>query len=255
MLSALTLVFTKCLRLSILKRVLAFALADRYNVIRIEKAQAQKQALAAQQQLVESLQSSERQLESRVAERTDELTLLNARLEALSATDSLTDLANRRRFDELLEAEWRRALRDGRAMSVGVLDVDWFKKYNDRYGHFAGDECLRHIAKVLSSSICRAGDLAARYGGEEFAFIAVGADGASVLAMAQKLCESLAASDWKHEASEFGRVTASVGVASIVPTEETSPLELLKAADEALYQAKAQGRNRAVLHGAGSPRT
>ena len=234
--------------------LLAFALADRYNVIRIEKEHAQRQALLAQQQLVESLQSSERQLESRVARRTDELTLLNAKLEALSATDSLTGLANRRRFDELLEAEWRRGLRERRPLSVGILDVDWFKKYNDCYGHVAGDQCLQQIAKVLSASVCRAGDLAARYGGEEFAFIAVGADAQSVLALAQRICESLVQSRWQHESSEFGCVTASVGVASIVPTEDASPLDLLKAADEALYQAKEQGRNRALLHVPGSQR-
>ena len=227
--------------------LLAFALADQYHVIRKEKEQAQSEALAAQQLLVQSLQLSERQLESRVAERTADLNLLNAKLEALSATDGLTGLANRRRFDEVLNTEWRRSSRAGQYIAVGILDVDWFKKYNDHYGHLSGDECLKQVAKVLASNISRAGDLVARYGGEEFAFIVLGADGKSALAMAQKLCEALEEADWKHETSEFGHITASVGVVSMVPNDETSPLLMLKAADETLYRAKAQGRNRAIL--------
>lgn len=227
--------------------VLAFALADQYHVIRREKETAQKEALIAQKLLVESLQTSERELESRVTERTGELKLLNAKLETLSATDGLTGLANRRRFDEVLNSEWRRALRHEQPIAVGILDVDWFKKYNDRYGHVSGDDCLRHIAKVLTSHFPRAGDLVSRYGGEEFAIIMFGADGPSALSMAQKLCISLADTQWKHEESAFGHITASVGVASVIPTEGRSPLELLKAGDEALYLAKARGRNQALL--------
>lgn len=227
--------------------VLAFALADRYSVIQKEKEQAQKMTLSAQQLLVENLQSTEKALESRVAERTNELELLNAKLEALSVTDGLTGIANRRHFDEVLEREWRRALRAGQPLAVGMLDVDWFKKYNDRYGHLSGDECLKHVADVLSISICRTGDLAARYGGEEFAFIALGVDSESALAMAQNLCAALSASQWKHEESEWGYVTASIGVATMIPTQDTSPSDLLMAADGALYQAKGRGRNQVVL--------
>jgi diguanylate cyclase (GGDEF)-like protein len=228
--------------------LLALALADQYNVIQREKELAQQAALQAQQLLVDSLQSSEKLLETRVAARTEELRLLNAKLEVLSATDAMTGLANRRRFDEVLNSEWRRAQRAGQPIAVGLLDVDWFKKYNDRYGHLAGDECLRHVAQVLAAGMGRAGDLAARYGGEEFAFIALGADGESALAMARKICDSLAASGWRHEASEFGIVTASGGVACFVPDDDSSPQALMKAADEALYLAKAQGRNKVVLH-------
>ncbi|MES2949773.1 MAG: diguanylate cyclase [Pseudomonadota bacterium] len=227
--------------------LLAFALADRYNVIRMEKAQAQFAALQAQTQLVENLQSSERLLESRVAQRTDELEVLNAKLQALSTTDALTGLANRRQFDEVLHSEWRRAVRGGQALSIGFIDVDWFKSYNDHYGHQAGDACLRQVADVLASTICRSGDLVARYGGEEFVFVAPLTDGIHALAMARKACEALQALTIPHAKSEFACVTASIGVATVVPSKDQTPDMLVKAADQALYHAKKEGRNRVSL--------
>ena len=227
--------------------LLAFALADRFNEIRREKTQAQIEMLEAQRRLVENLQSSERVLEARVAERTDELQILNRKLEALSTTDGLTGIANRRRFDEVLAAEWNRAARMGQPLSLAMLDVDWFKKYNDHYGHQAGDECLRHIANVLKASVCRTGDLVARYGGEEFAFIVPGTDGISAMSMARRVLGTLEALALPHEVSEIGYVTVSIGVASTVPREGESPEILIKNADESLYRAKEQGRNRAVL--------
>jgi diguanylate cyclase (GGDEF)-like protein len=228
--------------------LLAFALADRYHVIRLEKEHAQREALKAQQSLVENLQMSERILEIRVTERTDELKRLNQRLAALSETDSLTGLANRRRFDDVLTTEWRRAQRLGQPLAVGLLDVDWFKAYNDHYGHLAGDDCLKRIATVLGDTVSRTSDLAARYGGEEFAFIAPGIDGEQALKLANRVCEALAASGLPHAGSSFGHVTASVGVACIASSDVSTPQELVQAADEALYRAKAAGRNQAVMH-------
>jgi diguanylate cyclase (GGDEF)-like protein len=227
--------------------LLAFALADRYNVIRREKAAAQREALEAHKLMVENLQSSERLLEARVAERTDELQLLNHKLEALSTTDGLTGIANRRRFDEVLESEWSRAARLGQSLALAMLDIDWFKKYNDHYGHQAGDECLRSVARVLTSNVCRSGDMVARYGGEEFVFIAPMTDAANAQSIARKICEAIQALAITHEMSEFGCVTASIGVAAMVPAEMATSDMLVKAADEALYRAKEQGRNRAVL--------
>jgi diguanylate cyclase (GGDEF)-like protein len=232
--------------------LLAIALADRFNVIRREKENAQREALEAQQRLVENLKSSELILEARVAERTNELQILNRKLEALSTTDSLTDIANRRCFDEKLAHEWRRASRHGQPLALAILDVDWFKKYNDHYGHQKGDECLRTIAGVLADNICRDGDLVARYGGEEFVFIASATEGATALNMARKICEAIQALALPHEMSEFGMVTASIGVAAIVPGEGLNPDIVLKAADEALYRAKELGRNRAVLAATGA---
>jgi len=227
--------------------LLAFALADRFNLLRLEKSKAQDDALKAQLHLVEHLQSHERVLEARVAERTDKLQILNCKLEALSTTDGLTGIANRRRFDEILDSEWSRAARMGQALAIAMLDVDWFKKYNDHYGHQAGDDCLRRVAAVLAGNICRTGDLVARYGGEEFVLIAPATDGESALTMVRKVCEKLEALGLPHELSAFGCVTVSIGVASMVPDKALTSDVLVKYADEALYRAKEQGRNRAVL--------
>jgi two-component system, sensor histidine kinase LadS len=227
--------------------LLAFTLADRFNEIRREKTKAQNELLQTQQRLLESLKSSERELEARVAERTNDLQVLNAKLSELSMTDGLTGISNRRKFDEVLGSEWNRAARKGQTLSLAMLDVDFFKKYNDHYGHLAGDECLRRIASVLANNICRTGDLVARYGGEEFVFIAPSTDGNSALKMSQKILEVVHTLAIPHELSNFHCVTVSIGVANMVPRAGEPPQDLVKKADEALYLAKQQGRNRAVL--------
>ncbi len=227
--------------------LLAFALADRFNVMRREKAKVQTELLQAQQQLVDTLQSSERKLEQRVAQRTDELQLLNSKLEALSLTDSLTGIANRRHFDSILQQEWQRAQRLNHPLALAILDVDWFKPYNDHYGHPAGDVCLRQIAQALAATVCRSSDLVARYGGEEFVFITPMTNATGALDIAQRVVEAVAALELPHSRSPIGQVTVSIGVVSITPTAESSAEVLLQRADAALYQAKTQGRNRAEL--------
>ena len=229
--------------------LLSFALADRYNAMRRDQQHAQAQTLKAQEELVSTLREAEHVLEAKVAERTTELRILNRRLEALSATDGLTGIANRRHFDATLAAEWARAARRGHSLALGFLDVDCFKKYNDHYGHQAGDDCLRKVADTLAATIARSGDLVARYGGEEFVFIAPATSAEDALEMARKVCEALQALAMPHAVSNFGCVTASVGVASIIPDDTSTPQTLIQAADEALYAAKAAGRNRAVLVG------
>ncbi len=227
--------------------LLAFALADRFNVMRREKAKVQAELLQAQQQLVDTLQSSERKLEQRVAQRTDELQLLNSKLEALSLTDSLTGIANRRHFDSILQQEWQRAQRLNHPLALAILDVDWFKPYNDHYGHPAGDVCLRQIAQALAATVCRSSDLVARYGGEEFVFITPITNATGALDIAQRAVEAVAALELPHARSPIGQVTVSIGVVSITPTAASSAEVLLQRADAALYQAKTQGRNRAKL--------
>lgn len=227
--------------------LLAFALADRLNVMRKEKTNAQAQLLHAQQQLVDTLKTSEHALELRVMQRTDELQQLNRKLETLSLTDSLTGIANRRRFDTALRQECQRAQRLGHPLALAMLDVDWFKPYNDQYGHPSGDACLQQIAHVLNASVCRASDLVARYGGEEFVFIAPMLNAAEALDMAERIVRAVAALALPHSDSPTGHVTVSIGVAVIKPTGENSAGVLLQRADAALYQAKTQGRNRAQL--------
>ncbi len=226
--------------------LLSLVLADRFNMLRREKTDAQGLALQVQSEMVEKLKASERSLETRVAERTTQLELLNSQLAVISTTDALTGIANRRHFDTVLASEWSRAVRLGQSLALGLIDLDWFKKYNDHYGHQAGDECLRQVARVLRENLGRTGDLVARYGGEEFVFIAPVTDGENALRLAQDICQTLQALALPHELSDFGCVTLSIGVAALIPERgETADL-LVKMADEALYRAKAQGRNRAV---------
>lgn len=228
--------------------LLSFALAARINTIRAEKEKAQQAALDAHAELVVNLRESEQVLETRVAERTAQLEQANQRLNALSMTDGLTGIANRRQFDDVLADEWKRMQRLGQPLALAMIDIDWFKKYNDHYGHQAGDACLVAVAQVLAATVGRTGDLVARYGGEEFVFIAPATHAQSALTMAQNVCEALAAQHMPHAPSLFGHVTASIGVASIVPFTNGDAALLIKHADEALYQAKATGRNKAVLY-------
>ena len=193
------------------------------------------------------LQDSYAMLERKVAERTRELEESNHKLATLSATDALTGIANRRRFDEALASEWSRAARTGLPLALGLLDVDWFKTYNDHYGHQAGDEALRQVANVFAAHVCRSGDLVARYGGEEFVFIAPASDGEHAMQMAQRVCDALAALAIPHALSEWGYLSVSIGVVAMLPHEDNSAQALLRAADLAMYQAKKQGRNRVVL--------
>jgi len=195
-------------------------------------------------------QALTRSLEDKVRERTQALEESNSKLGALSATDGLTGIANRRRFDEALQEEWAHARRARLPLALALLDVDLFKHYNDHYGHQLGDDCLRLIARVLAANVRRAGDLVARYGGEEFALIAPAADEASALAMARAICAALQDLGHAHPLSPYGVVTASIGVAVMVPGDGESPERLIELADRALYQAKEQGRNRVVLAGA-----
>ena len=227
--------------------LLAFALADRFNMIRREKIRAQEEALNSKQELLDRVRVSERQLEARVAQRTEELNLAMGKLQALSVTDGLTGIANRRQFDEVLNAEWKRAERARTPLALALIDVDHFKKFNDRYGHLQGDESLKTVAQLLTQNVSRPAELVARYGGEEFAFIVPNANGSDAAQLAQKICDALRAHQIIHADSAVGYLTLCAGVASTIPQPGESPEALIKAADTALYQAKAQGRNQVVL--------
>ncbi len=166
-------------------------------------------------------------------------------LRQLACLDGLTCVANRRRFDELLEQEWRRLRRTGQPLSLIMADVDEFKAYNDHYGHLAGDECLRLVASTLAAAIKRPMDLLARYGGEEFACLLPETDLAGAIVVARRLVAVVVELRIPHTYSGVAAwVTISAGVASLIPGREQSAVELVRAADTCLYRAKKEGRNR-----------
>lgn len=187
------------------------------------------------------------ELEAKVADRTRDLEESNRKLSALSATDGLTGIANRRRFDETFAQEWNRAARSGQTLALILFDVDLFKNYNDHYGHLKGDDCLRKVAQLLHGHARRSGDLVARYGGEEFAFMAPGMDDEAIFALAETIRKALEGLEIPHAMSPLSRVTISAGVAVRVPGFGDPPESLVTLADQALYRAKREGRNRTIL--------
>lgn len=167
-------------------------------------------------------------------------------LREIAFTDGLTHIANRRCFDLRLEAEWQRSQRNGTMLALLMIDVDFFKHYNDRYGHPAGDDSLRLVAAALKVNLHRPFDLAARYGGEEFVGLLPDTDLAGAMAIAEKLELAVRALEIEHLASDVAQVmTISVGVAAALPDQHNSSASLVQQADVHLYQAKQQGRGRA----------
>ncbi|GAB4291205.1 MAG: hypothetical protein Kow0096_05220 [Thiohalomonadaceae bacterium] len=183
-----------------------------------------------------------------VAHDTTDRKRLEETLRNLSYQDGLTGIANRRRFDEKLEQEWRRAAREHQPISLIMLDIDFFKKYNDLYGHPAGDECLRKIARVLAETVARPGDIAARYGGEEFAAILPNTSMLGAEKLAEQIRAQIEGLELPHADSGISPwVTVSIGLATRIPGNDEEHTILLEGADRALYKAKQQGRNRVVV--------
>ncbi|MHC8354752.1 sensor domain-containing diguanylate cyclase [Pseudomonas sp. LB3P81] len=172
---------------------------------------------------------------------------VNRTLELLALEDALTGLANRRQFDLFLRAEMGRAKRSQGSLALLMIDVDDFKRFNDRYGHLTGDECLRSISAIIGANIKRPGDLAARYGGEEFAVVLPGTDSAGAFLVAEKIRRAVQQAGIEHSESAQGIVTVSLGVSACSPTVDDSPKALIGAADKALYAAKTSGRNMSVI--------
>lgn len=177
----------------------------------------------------------------------EELKKANEKLQLLSVIDGLTQIPNRRKFDESLALEWKRHQREKNVLSLILCDIDFFKFYNDTYGHQAGDDCLKKVAKTIHASTQRAGDLAARYGGEEFAVILpnTGLEGARVIA--ERIRTSVQNLKIEHKSSKVHEhITLSLGISTGIPGGDNSAKNLVALADQALYRAKAGGRNQSM---------
>lgn len=183
--------------------------------------------------------------EAELVELNKEMQAANDRLKQLSSLDGLTGISNRRSFDERLIEEWSRERRSVAPLSLILLDIDFFKPYNDTYGHLAGDECLVNVASSLKSALHRPADFLARYGGEEFVVILPETSEEGALKIAEDLRVAIDSMGMKHEASKAAdHVTISLGTATMVPSAGAKPSALVDSADKALYEAKEGGRNR-----------
>lgn len=203
--------------------------------------------LERQQRFEHELAAHRDRLSELVLERTAELQAVNQRLEALSRTDALTGLANRRSFDQVKLAEFQRARRGNQPLTLLLCDIDYFKRYNDSYGHAEGDNCLRKVAGALATVVQRSGDLAARIGGEEFAILLPGSDTATGLALAERLREEMRQLAIPHKTSDVSlHVTLSLGLATLEPASDADFEALFRRADQALYRAKNEGRDRVL---------
>ena len=188
--------------------------------------------------------------ERQLVEVTRELERVNNQLRRLAVQDELTGVPNRRYFNWLLGREWGRAARDGRPLALVLADVDHFKAFNDRYGHLAGDACLAQVAAALTRQVHRSADAVCRFGGEEFVVVLPGTDGAGAAKVAEGMRAAVAELGLEHGGSPHRRVTVSLGVAAAVPRSGGPAAEaLVQTADEALYRAKAGGRNRVAMAG------
>ena len=199
---------------------------------------------------VHQLESRERKLTRLVAERTAALAKANDDLQSLANSDGLTKIGNRRRFESFLTDEMHRAIRFKTEISLIMVDIDHFKLFNDTYGHHAGDECLQKVAEAFAETIKRPTDLVARFGGEEFALILGGTDSPGALTIAEQAVQSIRELNISHATSETDSyLTVSVGVATIRPNSDTTETDLIRSADQALYSAKKNGRNRISVFG------
>jgi diguanylate cyclase (GGDEF)-like protein len=199
----------------------------------------------ARVQTVRFLEISEenRQLAAELGRANTDLTAANIALAHAASTDALTGIANRRSFDLALATEVRRARRERTDLSLFMIDIDFFKRYNDRYGHQAGDDVLVRFAAQLSATLRRPADLVARYGGEEFVAVLPNTDGAAARRVAQDLCARVEALDIPNAPGCGGRLTVSIGVVSGVPSQHDEAADFIRCADAALYAAKLSGRN------------
>jgi diguanylate cyclase len=234
--------------------LLSVALADRLNREKKRAIEAQqlmlgeeRKARMAQEKSLQIQREANTLLEARVQERTRDLESLNEQLRELSATDSLTGLKNRGYFDRSFQSACVKAFRFGQPLSVLVLDIDHFKRFNDTYGHLVGDDCLQMVSRCIRLYVTRPQDLAARYGGEEFVVLLPDTPEEGAMRVAEKIREEIASTEFRV-ADEVLHLTISIGVYTVVPERADDTGEIFKRADTALYEAKEQGRNRVVAY-------
>ncbi|OYQ63463.1 hypothetical protein B9G53_16980 [Pseudanabaena sp. SR411] len=189
------------------------------------------------------------QIEQDLRQSESELIKTNQELEYLVLVDALTQVGNRRCFDQVLRCEWQRSLREQQPLSLIMLDIDYFKSYNDLYGHPAGDHCLTTLAQTVKQTLQRPTDLIARYGGEEFAVILPNTNTEGAIAVAKLIQQTIVDLSTPHANSDVSNiVTTSLGISTLVPSESQEPCFLVSQTDQALYKAKQQGRNRYALY-------
>jgi diguanylate cyclase (GGDEF)-like protein len=197
------------------------------------------------------LKIKNQQLEQEIAARKaieSKLLEVNQQLSKLATVDGLTNIANRYYFDDFLTREWQLARREQFALAVILCDLDYFKLYNDRFGHQQGDTCLQQVAQALLSAVKRPTDLVARYGGEEFAVILPRTSANNALKVAEKMRQQIKTLSLTHPDSLVGDyVSLSIGISAVIPCSKYTKKQLLVTADQALYQAKKQGRDRAIV--------
>jgi diguanylate cyclase (GGDEF)-like protein len=204
-------------------------------------------AYGAMQWRVRVLSRRTKQLEAAVSERTKELAAAKDQLEKLASTDALTNVANRRTFDAIFNREWKRAQRRGHWFSLALLDVDFFKRFNDRYGHAEGDACLRAVAQAVSTQCHRVTDLVARYGGEEFAIILPETEPEGIRLMLRSVLSAVDRLQIEHlDSACASHVTVSLGAVSLKPTLDMESSHAFQVADQMLYKAKENGRHQAM---------
>jgi diguanylate cyclase (GGDEF)-like protein len=176
------------------------------------------------------------------------LELANQKLYKQTISDSLTQIANRRHFDSYLSQEWKRALREKQSIALLICDIDYFKQFNDIYGHQCGDECLKQVAQTIEKMTKRPADLVARYGGEEFGVILPNTQIAGAIQLSEEICQAIRDLKIPHAKSLVANyVTLSIGISCVLPTAEHVMTEFIEIADKALYQAKNLGRNQFVI--------
>ncbi len=202
--------------------------------------------------LQQQVQARNVQLEQEIVLRKkveEELLKTQEELKLLSEQDGLTGIFNRRYFDEFLERKWRQGKRQGTQITLIMADIDYFKRYNDIYGHQAGDACLKSVANVLKATLKRGTDLVARFGGEEFSIVLTGTDKAEAVLLAEEIRANVEALAIELDGSIInGAVTISLGVATAIPGQNSTPAAIIAAADKALYWAKQEGRNRVMFY-------